>query len=270
MWETEHFIKMINLLHVGSKVILVVNAKDSNTINVKSGVRQGCPIAPLLYAINTEPFQHISSSGTLHKGSITLGVRSTISMYANDTTGFVNNHKDFCLFMLELHIYENTSESLVNYPKSSILFLGPKFDSSQLQVIERQNRQAPRLHDRHKGQQQPRPQEAVDKFINRCNFWSASSLSIHSRTAMIHIFAESTLEFTAPFHVYLPATRKVIKKAYWKAIYGKEKEMIQAYNKTINHTSKGGLGAFDIEVCMGAQLALWVPLAEEHSEEPWA
>jgi hypothetical protein len=62
----------------------------------------------------------------------------------------------------------------------------------------------------------------------------------------------------------------VIKKAYWSVIYGKEKETIQAYSKAINHTSKRGLGVIDIEACMGAHLALWVPLAEEHSEELWA
>jgi hypothetical protein len=123
-----------------------------------------------------------------------MGIRSTISMYADNTTGFVSSHRDLCLFMLELHIYEHASGSLINYAKSSIIFLGPKFHSGQLQIIE--NNETDRILSFMIGTEASDDlvhKEVVNKFVNRCNFWSSSSLSIHGRTAMTHIFAETTM-----------------------------------------------------------------------------
>ena len=278
LWKTmnalgfgENFIQMMQVLHNRSTIVLCLNSEMSGSIAVESGVRQGCPIAPLLFAISTEPLRNVACEGLLHKGIITLGVHSTTSMYADDTTGYVADEQDLRCFMLEMSIYQLASGAALNLEKSSIIFLGEKFECGKLEVIEKNK------FDRLLGfmistdaKEEEVQKHTLDKFLDRCSKWKESSLCLAGKVAMVRVFAESTLEYTAPFHTYSGGALKTIKSAYWKAIYGTETTTRLAFDKATHHTKKGGLGALNIEARLGAHLALWIPQAEEHAEEAWA
>jgi hypothetical protein len=213
----------------------------------------------------------VASSGKLHKGLITLGVKSAVGLYADDTTGFVHDRGDYLLFRLEVDLYSMASGMLVNLEKSSIIFLGTEFECTPLQVISRNS--TDRLLGFMLGVNAPEKKVykgTVKKFANRCAVWQSSSLSIVGKATMIQTFAESTLEFTAPFHLYTPAAVKLIKDTYWKAIYNNETVTRLGYSKAVAHSAKGGLGAMNLELRLTAHLALWVPLAEEQKESNWA
>jgi hypothetical protein len=80
--------RMVSTLHENSTVTLVINQSISSPIKVKGEVRQGCPLAPGLFAVSSEPLQECLNSESI-KGITTLSITSKTGMYADDTTRYV-------------------------------------------------------------------------------------------------------------------------------------------------------------------------------------
>jgi hypothetical protein len=175
-------------------------------------MRQGCPITPLLFTINTES---LSTSRSLHKGMEILGVQLVIGLYMNDSTEYISGKEDYLNFLKEVDWYCKTSSAQLNISKSSIIFLDKPFKTLHLQAISKE--EADRLLGVPIGSETKKKmihEAVVKKFEERCSRWSTFPLSIKGRTVMVRIFAESTLEFSVPFHLYSVLQIKRIKKAY--------------------------------------------------------
>lgn len=91
------FLKLIQGLTIGGSVKIHINGQFSESIPMERGVRQGCPIAPMLFAICTQPLLAFLQVERL-KGRM-LGVRLDASilicnrMFANDLGVFIPTTK---------------------------------------------------------------------------------------------------------------------------------------------------------------------------------
>ena len=50
----EVFIELVTRIHTGTTARFLVNKEDSEPVPVRSGIRQGCPLAPLLFLLVEE------------------------------------------------------------------------------------------------------------------------------------------------------------------------------------------------------------------------
>ena len=99
-----------------------------------------------------------------------MDVRSLISMYVNDTMGYMCNQHDFDLFMATIDVYTKVSGVKLNLNKSSIIVFREKFECDTLEVIKEEA--TDRLlefmlgtEESHEVQQK----QVMDKFIGRCS-----------------------------------------------------------------------------------------------------
>ncbi|KAJ4931274.1 hypothetical protein JOQ06_025571 [Pogonophryne albipinna] len=121
------FIRWLRTLymHVGSRV--VVNGYLGDVFRLQSGVRQGCPLSPLLYVLYMEPLAAAIRADKGVRGFLVPGsggLRVKLSQYADDTTLLLD--RDECL-MRSLQIMEEfgrASGSKLNCAKSSVKFFG--------------------------------------------------------------------------------------------------------------------------------------------------
>jgi hypothetical protein len=51
-----NYVRWFNLLHKNSNAQVIVNGFLTESFDVQSGVRQGCPWAPFLFLVGIEPF----------------------------------------------------------------------------------------------------------------------------------------------------------------------------------------------------------------------
>ena len=88
-----NFINLIRTLYTEVSCKVLNNGHLSRSISLKRGVRQGCPLSPLLYCLVAETLSNHIRQNTLIDGFKSPGcVRELkISQYADDTTLFLSN-----------------------------------------------------------------------------------------------------------------------------------------------------------------------------------
>lgn len=123
----DNFVAWVKVLYnnVCSKV--KINGTLGASVKQKGGVRQGCPLSPLLYVLFIEPLAemlrqekgiegvHIPGGG---------GERAKVAQYADDTTVFFTTDRDLDKIVEVLGLYCEATGSAINVGKSAIMYCG--------------------------------------------------------------------------------------------------------------------------------------------------
>ncbi|KAK7887032.1 hypothetical protein WMY93_026653 [Mugilogobius chulae] len=94
----------------------------SRPVPVQRGIRQGCPLSGMLYALAIEPLLH-NLRGSL-RGFTVEGNTLHLSAYADDVTAFITDAEDVQTLRHQLELYERASSARVNWQKCEGLLLG--------------------------------------------------------------------------------------------------------------------------------------------------
>ena len=103
---------------------VMVNGVLSDTFKVFRGVRQGCPISPLLYVITSEVFAHYIRITNRISGIPLYGCNNRITKYADDTSLFLSSWEEVATVFEIFGWYEKASGSKIKVAKTQILLLG--------------------------------------------------------------------------------------------------------------------------------------------------
>ncbi|KAJ0002705.1 hypothetical protein NQD34_007854 [Periophthalmus magnuspinnatus] len=118
------FISWMETLYEGATVLLRVGGGLSRPVEVKRGIRQGCPLSGMLYVLAIEPLLRKLSRGLrglrLEQASQPL----CLSAYADDITVIISGQEDVETVQQSLSLYERASSAQVNWSKSEAYLLG--------------------------------------------------------------------------------------------------------------------------------------------------
>eukprot|EP00026_Physarum_polycephalum_P002886 Phypoly_transcript_02895.p1 GENE.Phypoly_transcript_02895~~Phypoly_transcript_02895.p1 ORF type:complete len:238 (-),score=29.26 Phypoly_transcript_02895:311-1024(-) len=124
-----------NSFHNASSVIEL--QLTSPPFKIEHGVCQGCPLAPLLFILAQEPLAYAIQDNSSISGFKINSLTFKISLYADDTFGYINGHTDFTTWMDILKLFCQQAGAKLNISKSSIIFLAHSFSLhpySQIQI----------------------------------------------------------------------------------------------------------------------------------------
>jgi hypothetical protein len=123
------FITLVQGLITGSSAKVNFNGLFTAWFPLYCGVKQGCPIAPLIFALSTQPLmvilkEHLAS-GAVKGIPIGAGNQILFQLFADDTGLFFHATEDnFHTAVMDcLHIFERISGARVNLDKSTIVQL---------------------------------------------------------------------------------------------------------------------------------------------------
>lgn len=250
--------RWINLLYTECQSRILVNGHLSPPIMIRSGVRQGCGLSPLLFVLAIEPLaqairQHSELKGLVIPGS--LGKEAKLSLYMDDLTLLLtNNHSvekvlQICdRFMLATGMKINRSKSEILYlnwtePKQ---YFGLKNQDKAIKILgmvwckdmEERNWNS-RLHQ-------------IEWKIKQ---WEERDLTLKGKVLIINAEIIASLTYVA---ATLPAPRRFlssVKKMMFRFLWGSNQEKLKreiVYKKI----EKGGLAVPDIEVKFDAMILL--------------
>lgn len=101
---------------------VLVNGFPTTPIRLQRGVRQGCPLSPLLFALAIEPLACMIRNATDLRGlHITAELVLKVLLYADDTTLLLADREALALAEQILAIFERGSGAKVNSAKSELL-----------------------------------------------------------------------------------------------------------------------------------------------------
>lgn len=119
------FCRWFRLLHKDSTAQVIVNGFLTESFNVDSGVRQGCPWAPFLFLLGVEPLAcALRQQNDIQGLPMPHGGRILYSGYADDTTLFVSSLQDLDECVKVLDVYSKCSGMKLNLLKSTVVPLG--------------------------------------------------------------------------------------------------------------------------------------------------
>ncbi len=122
----DFFTSCIKLLYTDAQCLLKLNSSLCAPFKFSRGIRQGCPLSGSLYALAIEPLlNHIRLDKSIQ--GITLPgcqEQTKQSAYADDLDIVVIDDTSFLGVQRAIELYERSSSSKINYPKSSGLWCG--------------------------------------------------------------------------------------------------------------------------------------------------
>ncbi|PIK36316.1 hypothetical protein BSL78_26844 [Apostichopus japonicus] len=119
-----NFRKWISVLYEQSFSSVIVNGFCSEVFNVERGVRQGCPLSPLLYVLFSESLSRLlERDSKLVPFVVPGGAKVKCAQYADDVTCFVSSLAPFA-HSRRISIFERATGAKLNPEKTKGLRLG--------------------------------------------------------------------------------------------------------------------------------------------------
>ena len=109
-------------MYEDSSVRIIINGRMGERVNMQRGIKQGCPLAALLYLIYVEPL-HLM----LQKETQGMRVWSNVIFstgFIDDVSIFIASDIDFYSIKNILSLFEATTNSQLNKNKTSMLTIG--------------------------------------------------------------------------------------------------------------------------------------------------
>jgi hypothetical protein len=167
---------------------VIVNSFLTKPFNVLSGVRQGCPWAPLLFLCAIEPLACALRNSELKGVILPDGQRVIYSGYADDTTLFLSDLQDLQKAFHILHEYSAISGMRLNLSKCSAVPLGtlteaqpPHSRPFKWLTVESEMEKLLGLPVNVFFAEDNIWQQILDKLTKSIQHWSAQNLSIYGR-----------------------------------------------------------------------------------------
>ena len=122
-----NFCRWVKIFYANAFSRILINGALSCPVYLQRGVRQGCPLSPLLYVLVSEVLSNQIRKNRQIEGFLLPGaggLRFTISQYADDATSILKSEKSLCHLLRVVHKYELGSGAKLNTTKSEAMWLG--------------------------------------------------------------------------------------------------------------------------------------------------
>uniref|UniRef100_A0A803JP76 Reverse transcriptase domain-containing protein n=1 Tax=Xenopus tropicalis TaxID=8364 RepID=A0A803JP76_XENTR len=117
------FISWIKVLYEGAKSFPLINGWQGEDFEVGAGVRQGCPLSPLLYVFALDPFLRMLERKGLEGVCVPGGQPLRFVAYADDVSVIVSKQAEVEVVTDCIRSYSGASGSSVNREKSEAFWV---------------------------------------------------------------------------------------------------------------------------------------------------
>uniref|UniRef100_A0A803JBH2 Reverse transcriptase domain-containing protein n=1 Tax=Xenopus tropicalis TaxID=8364 RepID=A0A803JBH2_XENTR len=117
------FVRWLQTLYQGARSFPLINGWRGKDFEVGAGVRQGCPLSPLLYVFALDPFLRALQHSALEGVRFPLSQPFKLVAYADDVTIVLSRPEEASMVMEHIRSYSEASGSLVNQEKSEAFWV---------------------------------------------------------------------------------------------------------------------------------------------------
>ena len=266
------FRQWVSLFYTDVESAVLVNGWLSPFFNPSRGVRQGCPLSPLLYVLSVEVLACSLRASPRITGVLLPGSTHELrcSGYADDTTVIVTNDDSLSAVLDVYREYELGSGAKLNQSKSKGLWLGSWKHRTDSPLGLDWVKHLPILgavlsaSDYSRETWEPR----VEKVEKRLASWKGRSLSYQGKALIVNAIALSQIwhlcaVFTMPGWV---ASR--LDKVIWSFFWAGKRDLV-AHRTMYSSKFAGGFGIVDFRTKADALRLQWFRRYLTDSSAKW-
>ena len=273
----KEFIQWIKILYTGPKAILKNNGYLSNKINIKRGIRQGCPVSALLFTLVIEILSYkIHNDTSLHGVVAKVGQKSLeykSFQYADDISIFLQSESDLQKVLELISKFTEVAGPKLNKSKTEGIWLGHYKDRQRncnvagikwptepvrcLGIyIGNDKKECNKLNWDKK----------LENIKKKLSSWQKRKLTIFGKVTVIKSLLIPQLLFSAHFLDIPTGYIKEVNKVFYKFLWNSHDRIKR--NTLIADINEGGIQMMDIESQFEALKASWV-VKLINSNESW-
>ena len=265
------FRRWVSLLYSDVFSAVFVNGFLSESFPVSRGVRQGCPLSPLLYVLVAESLACAIRNDPLIDGFPLPGTNShkKLSQYADDTSVFVSSDNSMIALFRLFHRYELASGAKLNQTKSHGLLIGSWKSRSSLPVqLKWSSSHITALGCRIGNDSTIDWNPLTKKLTNLITSWKHRSLSFQGRSLIINILGVSLFWYLASVEVMPKLVINNLNKLIFSFVWSKAYEPIRRTSLYLP-PKDGGLGIVNVSLKISSLHALWMVRFLLQPKEGW-
>ena len=259
----DSFISWVDLFYCNVRSFVNVNGYLSQPFSLSRGVRQGCPLSPLLYVLVSEVLAVNIRANPRIRGLTLPGVPvplPPISQYADDTSVIVTSDDAIKATFETYAIYERGSGSKLNLSKSKGLWLGSwngrrdppvslDWSSTKIKVLG----VFIGIGDLEEENWRPR----ITAVENVLSSWRQRQLSFRGRALVINALALSRVWYVASL-VHLPAWALKELNTLTFNFFWKGKRDLVSRSVVVQPCLFGGFSVVNVKFKAWSLIAQWV------------
>lgn len=279
---SENFVKWIRVLLNDTKSCVLNNGTASDFIDIKRGTKQGDPLSPYLFIIVIECMAAMIRQNDNIQG-INFGAEDEnklkITLFADDTTFFLNNTQSLANTLEVLNIFQKFSGLKINREKSEIGWLGPKA-KNQPTESEYQNLKWIDLHESgmkilgiHFSYNQSyyntnNFERIFENFKTTLTIWRCRHLTPIGKIQVVKSLGLSKLTYVCTKLGAKDEFINRVKDEIIKFVWNGKKAKVK-YNTLIGPYSNGGLKLPDFHSIIKASMCKWAVRLLDNTKRTW-
>ena len=254
-----NFRKWISILYNNICSRLLINGKLSDPVCIARGVRQGCPLSPLLYVLFVEPIaRYIERCNQIRGFRIPSneGCNIKFLQYADDATCVATSVDEINHFLEVFSMFEKATGASININKSFGLKLG-RFKNLDIPVDIAWSNEEIKITGVTFGSDKAVHSNwelKLRKANSKLQLWKNRHLTLLGKVVVINTAIYPLFYFTAPVFPIPSDCEKELKKAVYTFLWGENKPELVTRDVVTLEKGNGGLGLDNFRLKLDALL----------------
>ncbi len=252
------FCSWVELLYTDISSSVLVNGYTGAPFSISRGVRQGCPLSPLLYILVAETISSAIKKDPVIDGFILPdGQCAKIFQYADDTSILVQSDQALLALFSLFERYECASGAKLNVTKSHGLLVGAWKSRTNMPVtLNWSNISITFLGCRLGNDNKVDWASLISRFQGQLALWKQRQLSFRGRALVSNMLGLSIFCYQATIFDMPRVVIKEINKILFPFVWGKKREWM-ARTSVTQSLCLGGLGVVDVARKVSSLRAVW-------------
>lgn len=266
-----NFRQWVKILYSDIKSSVICNGNISEPFPLSRGVRQGCPLSPLLYILALEPLGcALRADPKIHGIKLPGGTEAKISMYADDTTLILSDDRSIVKSFEMIERYGRASGAKLNQQKSHGVYLG-KWKDKRNGPVDIAWVNSAKILGINFGYKEPHQQNweaKIKQLENGIKEWNECDLTMKGRVTVANTYILSKMWYLAEVDPPQRGEVKRINRLIFPFIWGHKGEFVDRATMFLP-PSRGGLGVINIEDRVAAMQGIHVKQTVGNEVAKW-
>ena len=265
--------KWISIFYNGVQSAVMNGGFLTTYFNISRGVRQGCPLSPLLFILAVELLAVKIRQDPDYRGiSLPDGQEVKISQFADDTTIITENVESLKPYLQILDRFGNISGSKLN-KKTKAMWMGSMKDSN-LKVLDSKTTKEPiKVLGVHLSYNTYKCTEEhfhakIKKMKTKLNLWLSRDLTIYGKSLLAKALGISQLVYAASMLTVSESIIKTVQENLFAFLWKNRKDKIKRV-VMYQPVEKGGINFVNFHTVIKSLRLAWIGRLLDTSDDKW-